>query len=111
MNKFIYGMLMFDMMITEAIEVSDGVYVIDLPHDFQVKVNFGEFIKQTFEQKSKVYMDMYEKNLISLDFALHEIFEDEMSEDELTRLIIQTKQQNGLQLTVDQENYLTEQSK
>lgn len=98
LDTFFYSVIIFDYAINNAINYSDGIYTVELEHDFVVISNFGEYIEQSLSDRSETYIKLYEKGMISVDFAITQIFGEELSEEELARLIIETKQQKGIQL-------------
>lgn len=91
LDKFLYASLVFDYVVNNSDEQADGIYVVELPADFEVKSDFGEYIKQSLDEKSKTFIDLYEKGLISLEFAVKSIFGDEMSDEEMETMIEQIK--------------------
>ena len=87
-------MIVFDYAVNNAINYSDGIYTIELEHDFAVISNFGEYIEESLKDRSETYLNLYEKGMISLDFAITQVFGKDLSEEELIRLIIETKMQH-----------------
>lgn len=98
LDKFFYSVLVFDYAVKNAVDYSKGIYILELPHDFKVISNFGEYVEETLKDRSETYLKLYEKGLISVDFAITQIFGDSLSEEELVRLIIETKTQNQIPL-------------
>ena len=98
LDKFLYAVLMFDYIVHNSFEGSDGTYLVELPSDFIVKSNFGEYIKESLKERSETYLNLYEKGVVSLEFAIHEIFGKDLNEEELLRLVAETKVGKGIPL-------------
>lgn len=83
---------MFETLTKEAEDMEEGgtFLVRELP-DFQVKINFGEFIQESEESKIDKYMKAVESGLMSIEYAVKKIWGDEMSEDEQQIMIQQIK--------------------
>ena len=83
---------MFETLTKEAEDIEEGgtFLVRELP-DFQVKIDFGEFIQESEESKINKYMKAVESGLMSVEYAVKKIWGDEMSEEEQQVMIQQIK--------------------
>lgn len=81
---------MFETLTKEAEDLEEGgtFLVRELP-DFQVKIEFGEFIKETEEQKIDKYLKAVEGGLMSIEYAVQKIWGDELSEEEQLTMVQQ----------------------
>ena len=96
LNEFYYAALVFTKLTKEAEELEEGgtFLVRELP-DFQVKIDFGEFIKESEEARIDRYSKAMKAGLISVEFAVRKIWGDELSEDEVIELVAQIKGTQG----------------
>ena len=90
LNEFYYAALVFETLTKEAEDLEEGgtFLVRELP-DFQVKIEFGEFIKETEEQKIDKYLKAVEGGLMSIEYAVQKIWGDELSEEEQLTMVQQ----------------------
>ncbi len=110
LNQFLYSMVVFDDLMKNSQQVSEGTYYSEQIADFVVISNFGEFQEQTLSEKAEIYTKLFEKGLVSIEFAVEKIFGSELSEEQQLVLVIQLKNEKGVELTVPQLEYVAKQN-
>jgi hypothetical protein len=83
-------------------KAQNGSFVIDNIEDFNVTSDFGDNVKPNMEEKIQYYSEAIRNKLVSVEFAISQIYGDRLSDTELMFLIIQTKQQNGIPLSEEE---------
>jgi hypothetical protein len=102
LNSFLYSALILDYIVVNGSKAQNGAFVIDNIDDFMVSSDFGDNIKPTMQEKIAYYSDAMRNKLVSVEFAISQIYGDKLSDTELMFLIIQTKQQNGIELSEEE---------
>lgn len=92
--------------IIENGEEVNGFIVVDELQDVDIRSNFGELHEKSLKQKIDVYRDAIEAGMCSVEFAVEQVFGDQLDDEGLMRLIIETKIQNEIPLSQAQEEYL-----
>lgn len=104
LKEFIAAIFIFDQLMNTGEEAKEGVYISEsLDTSFEIKLDFGSYIKEDLKERSKVYRELLKDGVISVSFAISQIFGDKLTEDELMRLVIETKTESGKTLTVQEE--------
>ena len=106
LENFIVALYNFDILIRESEEPQEGIRVNNTVIDFDLSINFGDYIEETLSDRVITYVNLYEKGAISIEFLQTQLFGKELSEDELMRLIIETKMQQNFPLNKLQEDWL-----
>jgi hypothetical protein len=101
LDTFLYATLIFDEAIKNGV-VTDGTVRINEIPTLEVKVDFGPMWEKSIGEKMAVYAEAIKNKLASVEFAVQQIYGDMLSDEELQRLIIEIKQQNGMQLTAEE---------
>ena len=92
--------------IMERGEEEDGFVVVDDLDDVEIRSNFGELHEKSLKQKIDVFRDAIEGGMCSVEFAIEQVFGDQLDDEGLMRLIIETKQERGLPLTIEQQLFI-----
>jgi hypothetical protein len=87
-------------------EEEGGFVNVDLFEDLDIRSNFGELHEKSLKQKIDVFREALEAGMCSVEFAVEQVFGDQLDDEGLMRLIIETKIQNEIPLTQSQEEYL-----
>jgi hypothetical protein len=104
LKEFFSAVFIFDQLMNNGDEVSKGIVVTDkIELNFGIKVDFGEYIQENLKERSTVYRELLKDGVISTSFAITQIFGNKLTEDEMLRLTIETKQENGKTLTPEEE--------
>jgi hypothetical protein len=94
----------FDQLINAGDEIDEGIVVSDeVDLNFEIKIDFGDYIKEDLQERSSIYRELLKDGVVSVSFALSQIFGEELTEDELMRLTVETKTENGKALTAQEE--------
>lgn len=101
--NFLYAAIILDELMNEAAEVRDGVYVYDVPQSFVTHIEFGPFTELSLQDRIAIYKDAMNAGLCSVEFALAQIWGDQLTADQLQQLIVETKIQRKLLLSPEQE--------
>lgn len=83
--------------------MNDGTVTVNEISVFEVKVDFGDFYQKTIAEKMSVYAEAIKNKLASVEFAVEQVYGDTLSDEEMIRLVIEIKQQNGMQLTLAEQ--------
>lgn len=87
-------------------EELDGFVFVDNIAGLDIRSNFGELHEKSLSQKIDTYRKAIEGKMCSVEFAVEQVFGNQLDDDSLMRLIIETKQQNEFPLTAEQEQFL-----
>lgn len=110
LREFLAATFIFDQLMNKGEEVKNGVVVIDSYDDsFEIKLDFGSYIKENLQERSTIYQNLLKDGVISVNFAITQIFGDKLTEDEIMRLVIETKTENGKPLTAQEEAWIAAQ--
>jgi hypothetical protein len=91
LEAFLVSIYNFDILVKGTEEPKEGIRVYDEVVDFNISINFGEYIKETLDERVKIYLVLFEKGAISLNFLQTQLFGKELSEEELEALLTETK--------------------
>lgn len=103
LGRFFYAALILDELMNEATEARPGVYVYNMPEHFDAHIEFGPFTELSLQDRISIYKDAMGAGLCSVEFALAQIWGDQLNEEQLQQLIVETKIQRKLLLTPEQE--------
>lgn len=92
LKEFASALVNFDYFMHNAAETSEGVYSVPDTLELNINVVFGEYAKEAFSEKVETYSGLYEKGLISLEFAVNQLYGKELTEEEIKTLIEQIKE-------------------
>lgn len=109
LNTFLYCALILDKIVREATPAADGIYQVDSIDDFLVRSDFGHYTEMGVAEKLDLYKEALANKMCSVEFAIIQTFGDQLSDVELMFLIIQTKEQNGIELSTEEKEFLAAQ--
>lgn len=84
--------------------------MVEKIQDFSIESDFGSYIEETLQEKIKMYSDALKNKVCSVGFAITQIYGHMMSDTELLYLIIDTKKENGIELTDEEKEFVAEQN-
>ena len=102
LDTFLYAALILDFIVLNGTKTQAGAFVVEGIDDFAVSADFGDNIKPTMEEKIQYYAEAIRNRLVSVEFAISQIYGDRLTDTELMFLIIQTKQQNNIPLSEEE---------
>jgi hypothetical protein len=108
LGRFIFAALILDELMNEAIEERQGVYTYNMPKTFDAHIEFGPFTELSLQDRITIYKDAMGAGLCSVEFALAQIWGDQLNEEQLNQLIVETKIQRKILLTPEQEKLAKE---
>ena len=106
LKNFVYSMVVLDQLMNEATQEREGVYRFQKQPKFNITIEFGEFYEPSLEDRVRIFSDALAKNTCSVDFAIAQIWGNQLSDVELMMLMIQTKVEKGIPLTKEQEDFI-----
>jgi len=106
MDTFLKTVLLFDEVLKTGIITDGTVRINDIP-TLEVKLDFGPMFEKSIAEKMTIYAEAIKNKLASVEFAVAEVYGDILSDEEIQKLIIEIKQQNGLQLTTEEAAIIT----
>ena len=90
LQEFYYAVLVFKTLTKEAEDLEEGgVFLVREIPDFKVKINFGEFIKDSEESLIDRYVKAMNAGIVSVEFVVRKIWGEELSEEEMAEMIQQ----------------------
>lgn len=110
LNHFLYAAVMLDHIVANGVKTQDNRFILDTVDYFDIASDFGDNIKPTMEDKIKNFSEAMKNKLVSVEFAVTQIYGKNLSDTELMFLIIQTKQQNGIELSQEEVDVLAKDS-
>lgn len=104
MNQ-LYIALLTMLEIIEQGEDIDGIVSVKGIPAVEIRSNFGELHEKSLKQKIDTYRAAIEGKMCSVEFAIEKVFGDQLDDESLIRLIIETKIEFGLPLSEEQKKY------
>ena len=109
MQDFLVSLLAFKILMENGTQTENNIIIGNIEPTLSIKVDFGEYIKESLKDRVDTYVPLLEKGAISTSFVITQLFGNQLNEEELTNLIIETKQENGKPLTKAEEAYFAAQ--
>lgn len=110
LNSFLFAALVFDDIMNNAEFTDNGFYIVNKFKEFSIDSDFGSYVEETLQEKIKMYSDALKNKVCSVGFAITQIYGHMMGDTELLYLIIDTKKENGIALTAEEEAFVAEQN-
>ena len=106
MDEFIYSLLLMDSIANNA-TMSEGFVVVEEIPDFVVKSDFGPFHEKSMQEKVAIYKEAMASRLMSVRHGVEMLYGETLSEEEQMKLVIEIKLENGLNLTPEEQEFMT----
>ena len=81
--------------------MNDTINIID--NDKEVTINFNDYIQNSIETRIKVWGSIEAKEIFPLKFRMQKILENELSEEEIDKLVAQFQKEEGSMVDDDEE--------
>lgn len=106
MDEFIYSLLLMDEIASDS-TMSEGFVVVENMPDFVVKSDFGSFHEKSMSEKVSIYKEAIASKLMSVRQGVEMLYGETLSEEEQMKLVIEIKLENGLNLTSQEQEFMT----
>jgi hypothetical protein len=106
MDEFVYVLLLMDAIMRDGV-MNEGMVVVEELPEFIVKSDFGSFHEKSMSEKVAIYKEAIASRLMSVRHGVELLYGDTLSEEEQMKLVIEIKLENGLDLTSQEQEFMT----
>ena len=110
LREFIASLLIFDELINDGYSEEQGIVLGATDQNFEIMIDFGQYIKENLSEQSAIYRELLKEGAVSVSFVITQIFGDKLNEEQLMRLIVETKNENQKPLSKVEQDWFDKDS-